>query len=65
MDSNANSHSSASASWGIPMAGHLQRAGHDVVVYNRTAAKAEQWVAQHGGRSARTPADAAARRARS
>jgi len=45
---------------GYPMAGHLARAGHDVTVYNRTAAKAEQWVAQHGGRLARTPEDAAA-----
>jgi 3-hydroxyisobutyrate dehydrogenase len=45
---------------GYPMAGHLARAGHDVTVFNRTAAKAEQWVAEHGGRSARTPEDAAA-----
>jgi len=45
---------------GSPMAGHLQRAGHDVVVYNRTAEKAQKWVAQHGGRAARTPEDAAA-----
>jgi 3-hydroxyisobutyrate dehydrogenase len=44
---------------GYPMAGHLRRAGHDVTVYNRTTAKAEQWVAQHGGRAARTPEDAA------
>jgi 3-hydroxyisobutyrate dehydrogenase len=44
---------------GGPMAGHLQRAGHDVVVYNRTAAKAEAWVAEHGGRAATTPRDAA------
>jgi 3-hydroxyisobutyrate dehydrogenase len=44
---------------GYPMAGHLARAGHDVTVYNRTQEKAEQWVAQHGGRSARSPADAA------
>ena len=29
---------------GGPMAGHLQKAGHDVTVYNRTAAKAEDWV---------------------
>ncbi len=36
---------------GYPMAGHLARAGHDVTVFNRTAAKAEQWVAKHGGRS--------------
>jgi 3-hydroxyisobutyrate dehydrogenase len=44
---------------GYPMAGHLRRAGHDVTVYNRTTARAEQWVAQHGGRAARTPEDAA------
>ncbi|ESX87520.1 NAD(P)-dependent oxidoreductase [Mesorhizobium sp. LNJC403B00] len=45
---------------GYPMAGHLRnKGGHDVTVYNRTAAKAEQWVAQHGGKSAATPADAA------
>ena len=45
---------------GYPMAGHLRRAGHDVVVYNRTEEKAQQWVSQHGGRAARTPEDAAA-----
>jgi 3-hydroxyisobutyrate dehydrogenase len=45
---------------GYPMAGHLGAAGHEVTVYNRTAAKAEQWVARHGGRAARTPEDAAA-----
>jgi len=44
---------------GFPMAGHLARAGHEVTVYNRTAAKAEVWTAIHGGRSARTPAAAA------
>ena len=44
---------------GFPMAGHLARKGHDVTVYNRTAAKAEAWTAQHGGRSAATPAEAA------
>jgi len=44
---------------GAPMAGHLARAGHDVVVYNRTASRAEAWVAAHGGRSADTPAAAA------
>jgi 3-hydroxyisobutyrate dehydrogenase-like beta-hydroxyacid dehydrogenase len=47
---------------GYPMAGHLAKAGHDVVVYNRTAAKAEAWVAEHGGASAPTPAAAAAGR---
>lgn len=44
---------------GYPMAGHLQAAGHDVTVYNRTAAKAEKWVAEHGGSFATTPAEAA------
>jgi 3-hydroxyisobutyrate dehydrogenase len=44
---------------GGPMAGHLRRAGHEVTVYNRTAAKAESWVAKHGGRAASTPAEAA------
>jgi 3-hydroxyisobutyrate dehydrogenase len=45
---------------GFPMAGHLARAGHAVTVYNRTAAKAEQWVGKHGGHVAATPAAAAA-----
>ncbi|MGI4816169.1 MAG: NAD(P)-dependent oxidoreductase [Janthinobacterium lividum] len=40
---------------GYPMAGHLQRAGHDVTVFNRTAAKAADWVAEYGGRQATTP----------
>ena len=44
---------------GYPMAGHLAKAGHDVTVYNRTRARAEQWVAQYGGRFAPSPADAA------
>lgn len=44
---------------GYPMAGHLVAAGHDVTAYNRTAAKAEAWVAQHGGASALTPKAAA------
>lgn len=45
---------------GFPMAGHLKtKGGHDVTVYNRTAAKAEAWVAKYGGRAARTPAEAA------
>jgi 3-hydroxyisobutyrate dehydrogenase-like beta-hydroxyacid dehydrogenase len=46
---------------GFPMAGHiLKKGGHDLTVYNRTAAKAAAWVAQHGaGRVARTPAEAA------
>jgi 3-hydroxyisobutyrate dehydrogenase len=45
---------------GFPIAGHLKaRAGHDVVVFNRTPAKAEAWVAQYGGRAAASPAEAA------
>ena len=44
---------------GYPMAGHLARAGHEVTVYNRTAGKADAWVAQHGGRAAPTPQAAA------
>ncbi|MGO4740784.1 NAD(P)-dependent oxidoreductase [Bosea sp. 2KB_26] len=44
---------------GYPMAGHLKAKGHDVTVYNRNAAKAQAWVAQHGGTSAPTPAEAA------
>ena len=45
---------------GYPMAAHLVRAGHQVTVYNRTAAKAAQWVRQCGGVSAATPREAAA-----
>ena len=45
---------------GYHMAGHLKSGGHDVTVYNRTAAKAEAWVKQHGGASAATPREAAA-----
>ena len=45
---------------GYPMAAHLKaKGGHAVTVYNRTAAKAEAWVKQHGGASAPTPAEAA------
>ena len=44
---------------GGPMAGHLAKAGHEVTVYNRTAEKAENWVKEHGGESAPTPAQAA------
>ncbi len=40
---------------GYPMAGHLQAAGHDVTVYNRTGAKAEAWTNEHGGSHAATP----------
>jgi 3-hydroxyisobutyrate dehydrogenase len=45
---------------GHPMAGHLARAGHHVTVYNRTASKAQAWVAEYGGASAATPQAAAA-----
>ena len=44
---------------GGPMAGHLAAAGHQVTVYNRTAAKAQAWVDKHGGKMASTPRDAA------
>ena len=45
---------------GYPMAGHLKaKGGHEVTVYNRTFAKAEKWVAQHGGKAAKTPKEAA------
>jgi 3-hydroxyisobutyrate dehydrogenase-like beta-hydroxyacid dehydrogenase len=45
---------------GFPMAGHLvTRGGHEVTVYNRTASKAEAWLARFQGRSAPTPAEAA------
>lgn len=44
---------------GFPMAGHLQRAGHQVTVYNRTAGKALDWQASYGGSLAATPAEAA------
>ena len=43
---------------GYPMAGHLAKAGHDVTVYNRTAAKAEKWVTEFGGKAAATPKEA-------
>ena len=46
---------------GYPMAGHLRKkGGHDVTVYNRTAAKAEKWVVEFGGAAASTPREAAA-----
>ena len=44
---------------GFPMAGFLSARGHDVVVYNRSADKAERWLTQHEGSSAATPAEAA------
>ncbi|MDE2579888.1 MAG: NAD(P)-dependent oxidoreductase [Hyphomicrobiales bacterium] len=46
---------------GFPMAGHLKtKGGHDVVVFNRTPAKAKEWVAKYGGAAAPTPREAAA-----
>lgn len=44
---------------GLPMAGHLAKAGHEVTVYNRTAAKAQAWCAEFGGARAATPKQAA------
>ncbi|NOG30795.1 NAD(P)-dependent oxidoreductase [Halomonas sp. TBZ9] len=44
---------------GYPMAGHLARQGLTTRVYNRTAQKAEHWVAEHGGSAHATPAEAA------
>src|SRR5207237_8215586 len=45
---------------GYPMAGHLKnKGGHEVTVYNRTFAKAEQWAKEFGGRAAKTPEEAA------
>jgi 3-hydroxyisobutyrate dehydrogenase len=45
---------------GYPMAGHLKKkGGHDVTVYNRTPAKAEQWAKEYGGKHAATPKEAA------
>jgi 3-hydroxyisobutyrate dehydrogenase-like beta-hydroxyacid dehydrogenase len=45
---------------GYPMAGHLlKKGGHDVTVYNRTAAKAQQWAREYGGKHAATPREAA------
>jgi 3-hydroxyisobutyrate dehydrogenase len=44
---------------GGPMAGHLARAGHRIAVWNRTRSRAEAFVAEHGGRAATSPADAA------
>ena len=45
---------------GYPMAGHLlKKGGHDVTVYNRSPAKAEQWVKEYGGKRAATPREAA------
>ena len=40
---------------GYPMAGHLAKAGHQVTVYNRTAAKAQAWTKEHGGAAKPSP----------
>jgi len=45
---------------GLPMAGHLSLAGHDVTVYNRSAPKAQAWAGEFKGRTAGTPREAAA-----
>jgi len=45
---------------GYPMAGHLVKAGHEVTVWNRTTEKAKKWAAQHGGKAATSPQEAAA-----
>ena len=45
---------------GYPMAGHLKnKGGHEVTIYNRSSEKADKWAAQHGGKSAKTPKEAA------
>jgi 3-hydroxyisobutyrate dehydrogenase len=44
---------------GFPMAGHLKGKGHEVAVFNRTAARAEEWLARYGGQRGVTPAEAA------
>lgn len=44
---------------GFPMAGHLAAKGHEVTVYNRTAARALDWTGRHPGRHAATPREAA------
>src|SRR5207245_6460315 len=45
---------------GYPMAGHLRKkGGHEVTVYNRTAAKAQQWAGEFGGKHAASPREAA------
>ena len=44
---------------GFPMAGHLASAGHEVAVWNRSAAKAAAWTEKHKGRAAATAREAA------
>jgi 3-hydroxyisobutyrate dehydrogenase len=45
---------------GSRMAANLVRAGHELVVFNRTRATADAWAAEHGATVAATPAEAAA-----
>jgi len=44
---------------GYPMAGHISKMGHNVIVYNRTKSKAEKWIKEHKGKIAETPEEAA------
>jgi len=44
---------------GYPMAGYISKGGHNVTVYNRTAAKADKWISEYKGSKAATPAKAA------
>ena len=44
---------------GFPIAGHLSRAGHEVIVYNRTSSKATEWLKKFSGENATTPAEVA------
>ena len=43
---------------GYPMAGHLQKNGYNVTVFNRTETKAKKWVEEHGGNMGKTPKEA-------
>ena len=45
---------------GSRIAAHLARAGHELVVFNRTRARAQEFVAAHGGRAVDSPAEVAA-----
>ena len=43
---------------GYPMAGHLQKNGYNVTVFNRTESKAKKWVEEYGGQMGKTPNEA-------
>ena len=43
---------------GYPMAGHLQKNGYNVTVFNRTESKAKKWVEENGGHMGKTPKEA-------